>query len=132
MRPGEYQAPGGTLPQDYSGELDQRRPRPPLFVIPLPFDYWSVQEITVPLNTPLWLDSPDRFLMNRRAWAVINTDPVAGNNVWIGPNPMSAIGQGGRVLAQGGSLSFPGGGTAHAHAFTNVAAGVIICFYQFS
>jgi len=132
MRPGEFQAPGGTFPRDYPWGFDQSQKSQPIFVIPLPFKYWLVNEINIPLNTPIWLDSPDRMIPDRRAWAVINTDPVVGNNVWVGPNPMTAVGQGGRILAQGGSLSVPGGVECRVNAFTNVAAGVIVCFYQFA
>ena len=132
MRPAEAQAPGGIIPRDYPWGMQDSNKSRPIFVVPLPFDYWTVQEVNVPLNTPIWLDSPDRMIMNRRAWAVVNTDPTVGNNVWVGPNPMSAVGQGGRILAQGGSLSVPGGVECRVHAFTNVVAGVIVAFYQFA
>lgn len=128
----EQQAPGGSIPIDYSEQIDQRRPMPPRVVIPKPFDIMVVTELLIALNTPTWLDPPTAKLPGRRAWAVLNTDPVAGNNIWVAGYPMTAIGQGGRVLAQGGSLSVPGSELMNVNVFTNVAAGVTICFYQFA
>ena len=101
------------------------------YTVPVPFDFMKVDETLVAPNTPTWLDQFSK-LPHRRAWAVLNTDPVAGNNVWVNTVAPQAAGQGGRVLAQGGSLSVPGSESMNIWVFTNVGAGVTVSFYQFA
>jgi len=101
------------------------------YVVPKPFDTMIVGEVLLPLNTNVWLDQRSK-LPRRRAWAVLNTDPTLGNNLWVSTREMTAAAQGGRVLAQGGSLSLPGSDKMDIHAFTNVVAGVTVSFYQFA
>lgn len=99
---------------------------------PKPFDYMSVREVLVPLNTDVWLDATTFKLRTRRAWAVINTDAVVGNLCWVNSVAMTAPFQGGRVFAQGGTASIPGSELMDVHVYTNVAAGVTVGFYQFA
>jgi hypothetical protein len=91
----------------------------------------KVEEVALAQNVATWLDQFTK-LPGRRAWAVINTNAVAGNTIWVNTTAMQAAGQGGRVLAQGGALSIPGSERMNIWAFTNVVGGVVIGFYQFA
>jgi hypothetical protein len=144
----DFQSPGGEIPQETDGIIGGQQEggggvlgellrRLASFIrnhffytVPKPFDFMRVEEVLVPLNTDVWLDQFSKQ-PRRRAWAVINTDPVLGNNCWVNTVAMGAAGQGGRVLAQGGSASIPGSERMDVHVFTNVVAGVTVCFYQF-
>ena len=103
-----------------------------LYNVPKPFDVGQVDVFVTALATPVQLDLVPNFkLPRRRAWGVLNADPVLGNDIWISFSQPSAGGQGGAVLAQGGSLSIPGGVNMNVWMWP-VAAGSLIYFYQFA
>jgi len=128
LPPGE----GGSLTDEALARFEDFLRTHSFYTVPVPFNFWRVEETVLPLNTPVWLDQPNNKLSGRRAWAVINTDAVLGNNCWVNAVSMQAAGQGGRVLAQGGTISVPGSEQMNVWGFTNVAAGVTVGFYQFA
>ena len=103
-----------------------------IYIVPKPFDIMQVDTFVTAGATALWLDAVPNFkLPHRRAWAVLNGDAVLGNDVFISSSQPSAVGQGGRVLAQGGSLSVPGGSAMNVWLWPT-AGGSPISFYQFA
>jgi len=103
-----------------------------IYIVPRPFDIMQVDTFLPVGATALWLDAVPGFkLPHRRAWAVLNGDPVLGNDVFISNSQPTAAGQGGRVLAQGGSLSVPGGAAMNVWLWPT-AGGSPISFYQFA
>ncbi len=100
-----------------------------LHVRPKPFDFGRVDAIALAAGSN-WLDNNQRKLSPRRAWALVNTNMIAGNDVWINFSNITALGQGGWVAAGGGTASIPANHKMNIFAWP-VLAGTVVSFYQF-
>ena len=128
---GAGQINGGILTRLFDGLRELFRSCV-LYNVPKPFDNGQIDVFVTVLNTAVQLDAIPSFkLQHRRAWGVLNADPVLGNDIFVSFWQPTAANQGGRVLAQGGSLSIPGGTNMDVWMWP-VAAGSPVYFYQFS
>jgi len=96
----------------------------------VPFRMMTVDAFTLVIGVDTWIDQNSK-LSKRRAFAVTNNDPTLGNDIWIKDRGMTAAGQGGFILAQGGVAYVPGGEEIDVHLWAT-AAGTVVSFWQWA
>lgn len=135
--PGNVQDPAGTAAAEAQLGFWERLAlfvlRNRFLVVPKPCNFWVAHAFTLAVGQNTWID--ERIAINgRRAWAIVNLSVVAGQFVWINSHAMSAVGQGGCIMNNGGVASLPVGSGREGqqvHAFPT-AAGIVISFFQLS